>query len=476
MESSSNDNKTKKELTPSEHKMATANLKSLVLMSSIPTIIGMLINALYNVVDKYWVGQIPEVGELALAGVGLSNPIMLIFLAFAQLIGIGAAATISIYLGKRDKDTAEKIIGNSLTLSIIISIILTIVFMICKEYILTIMETSENTRPFANDYITIIAMGTIFNVVSFSMNHPIRAVGANMRFASTQILGALTNIILDPILIIHFNMGVKGAAIATIFSMFISSTWVMSYYFTGKSVLKLRVPNLKLNKDISKEVLAIGFSPFIMQIAAAVISLLINKTLRYYGNIEFGDGDIAISAMTVINGFGALILMPIFGINQGTQPILGFNYGYGDYNRVRETYKWSVIYSIIIVFFGFLLVEFWAVDIVKSFNSNPTLIDIGSYGMRIAFSAILLVGFQVPSANFFTAIGRAKVSIILSLLRQVILLVPAYLILPIFFGFSGIWFATPFADIIASIVTFIFVAKEFKILKSYTLNNLEATS
>ncbi len=454
-----------RQLTPTEQRMATEDLKKLVLMYSIPTIISMFINALYNVVDRFWVGKIPGAGKEALAGVGLTMPIMTIGLGGAMLIGIGAAANISINLGKREHEKAERVLGNTLTLSIIVGALFSIFGLLFKSQLIWGIGASDVTYPFANDYLTIILIGCIFQILSFALNHPIRAAGNPKRFATTQLIGAILNIILDPIFILVLDMGVKGAAYATILSMMVSTIFVFQYYFSDKTLLKIHKRNLSLNKETVTAIMAIGFSPFLMQVAASVVGFVINRQLKFYGDLELGNGDVAISAMTVINGLLALVIMPVFGINQGAQPIIGFNYGAGNYQRVKEAYKWSTIYSVIISFISFVFVEIFARSIVKSFNDSPDLVNLGTFGMRIMLSTCVFIGFQAPSVNFFTAIGKAKLSAFLSLLRQVIVLIPSYLIFPLFFGLNGLWFAQPFSDIVASVLTAVYIIKIFRDLK-----------
>lgn len=452
-------------MTPTERRMATENLKKLIFTYSIPTIISMFVNALYNVVDRFWVGKIPGAGRDALAGVGITMPIMTFGLGLSMLVGLGSAACISINLGRRDKEGAERILGNTLTLSVLVALILTALGFLLKTPLLWAVGASESTMPYADAYITIILLGSVAQVLSFAMNHPIRAAGDPKRFASTQLLGAVSNMILDPIFILVLGMGVEGAAIATILSMCLSTSWVFIYYLSGKSLLKLRRRNLPLKKETVLAIASIGFSPCLMQIAASLVGFVVNRQLKTFGDMELGNGDTAIGAMTVINGVMMMALMPIFGINQGAQPIIGFNYGARNYGRVKEAYRWSVIYAMAVSVVGFVLIEAFAPQIVRSFNDSPDLVAVGTFGLRVMLGALVCVGYQAPTVNFFTAIGRAKMSVFLSMLRQVILLIPAYIIFPFFFGMAGIWFAQPFADVAATATTAFYIIREFKILK-----------
>ncbi|MDR1531798.1 MAG: MATE family efflux transporter [Clostridiales bacterium] len=464
-------------LTPTEKRMASEDLKKLVLMYSIPTVIGMLVNGLYNVVDRFWVGRIPGIGEEALAGIGLCMPIMTVGMAVSMLVGIGAATRISISLGRGERDKAEKILGQGLSMIIFFAVILTVLGLIFKRPLIAAFIGGENestaaTLGYADEYITIIISGLTASLMSFGMNHPIRATGNPKRFASTQLLGAITNIILDPVFIFVFDMGVAGAALATIISQCASCLWVMSYYFSKDPALRLKLANLRPRLDIIAEICSIGVSPFLMQAAASIVQVVVNYSLAYYGRLDTGSESLAISAMLIINSVTMFVLMPIFGINQGTQPIIGFNYGRKDYRRVKTAFRWSVVYCMIICSAGFIGIMLFASQLVALFtgSSGPggesrQLITLGTHGMRISQAALLTVGFLSPTLNFIQSIGRAKMSIILNMLRQVIIMIPALILLPMFFGLDGIWFATPAADIIAFVVGVAFLVREFRKLK-----------
>ncbi len=454
----------KHELNPAERRMAEEKVSRLLLKYSLPTIIGMLVNSLYNTVDRIWVGKIPDVGTEALSGIGLCMPLMNVIMGLSMLVGIGAAACISIRLGRRDHEGAEQILGNALSLIAIIGVAVTILGVVFAQPLLEMIGARDLTMPHALPYMRIIFGGCLFNMMAFALNHPIRATGDPVRFARTQLVGGITNAILDPIFIFVFDMGIAGAAVATVISQAVSLVMVLQHYISPKAVLRFKRSCLRPRWSTAAAIFAIGLSPFLMQIAGSVVTIVVNRSLVRYGDIAFGanGGDIAIGAMTVISSIAMLFMMPVFGINQGAQPIIGFNYGAGNVKRVRDALKWSVIYAMIITAIGFVAVELFAEQLVVLFNPDPLLIEIGARGMRIFLSMFIIVGLQVPMSNFFQAIGRAKISIVLSLLRQVILLIPAYLILPLIFGFSGIWYAGPMADVIAGIVTCAFVVRELK--------------
>lgn len=455
-----------------EKRLASEDVKKLLISFSIPSIVGMLVNALYTIVDRVFIGNMPGAGEYAITGVGLTLPINNIIMAFGMLIAVGAAASSSIKMGEKRKDKAENILGNAFFLLLVEGIALSIVCLIFDDQILKVFGASENTLPYARSYMTIILLGVPFNILANGMNNLIRAEGSPKISMYTMLLGAILNTILDPIFIFVFNMGVQGAAIATIISQIASCIWVLWYYFGGKSLLKIKKENMKLNPKVIKTIVSIGMAPFAMQIAASIISVLSNRSLKLYG------GDLAIGAMTVVNSVSMLIMMPIFGINQGAQPILGFNYGAHEYKRVRGTLKHAIIFASTICIFGFFMVQLFPENIIRFFNSSGGLIDVGVPGIRIFLSMLPVIGFQVISSNFFQAIGRAKISMFLSMTRQVIFLIPLLLILPKIggLGLTGVWLAGPTADALASIVTFILLMRELKILNKKEKNMVQRES
>lgn len=430
-----------------QKRLGEEKISKLLLSFSLPAIIGMVVNTLYNVVDRIFIGNIPGVGSLAITGVGITLPIMTMVLAFGLLIGVGTSARISISLGKGDKETSEKLLGNAVSLIIIISIGITVLGLIFMDPLLHAFGASSETITFARDYIRIIFLGTIFALTSYGLNHSIRSDGNPKTAMFTQILGAGVNIVLNPIFIFGLNMGVKGAALATILSQLISSLWILKYFFKGNSVLKIKRENLKLNKKIIISIFTIGMSPFAMQIAQSLVQVIANTTLKTYG------GDIAIGAMTIITSITMVATMPIVGINQGAQPIIGYNYGAKKYGRVRETVKYSVALATIIVTCAFLMVEIFPHVIIRVFNRDSELRDIATNGLRIYLCMLPVVGSQIVASSYFQAIGKAKISMVLSLLRQVIILIPLILIFPKFMGLTGIWVAGATSDLISTIIT-----------------------
>ncbi len=437
--------------------LRTESIGKLLIQFSIPAIVGMMVNALYNVVDRIYIGWL---GPLAMTGIGLNLPFMTILMAFGMLIGIGGGANISIRLGQGKRDDAERILGNALTLLILIMAVVSVVGLAFKVPLLYQFGASDATIGYANEYITIILFGAIFQGVGFGLNNIIRAEGSPKIAMFTMLIGAISNIILDPIFIFVFDMGIAGAALATIISQFISAVWVLRHFLSGNSKLTLKKANLKLDSEIIISTFSIGMSPFFMQIAASIVTIVSNNALKNTG------GDIAIGAMTVINAIAIMFMMPIFGLNQGSQPIIGYNYGAKQYGRVKQTLKLAILAASSICLVAFISTQFFTIYLVKIFNRDPELVSTATQGMKIFLCMMPFIGFQIISANYFQAVGKAPKAMFLSLLRQVIVLIPMLIILPKFFGLTGVWMAGPTADFIASVVTAIFIIVEMRHLDS----------
>lgn len=430
-----------------ENKLGTEKVSKLLISFSVPAIIGMLVNTLYNIIDRMYIGNIEGVGKLAITGVGITMPIMTIILAFGMLVGIGTAARISIFLGKGDKETAEKHIGNAFVLIIIFSILITIIGLAFLDKILVVFGASSSTEIYARQYMQIIFAGTIVSMLSFGLNHSIRSDGSPKIAMLSMFIGAIINIILDPILIFVFNLGVRGAAIATVISQFVATIWILYYFTKGQSSIKLKKENFKLKKYIVLSIFSIGISPCSMQIAACIVQVIANNSLKHYG------GDLAIGAMTIVQSIGMIFLTPIFGLNQGSQPIIGYNFGAKKYKRVKTTVFYGAITATIIVTIGWLVVQLAPQLLIKIFNNDPELLEIAKNGLRIYLLFIPVIGLQIISSNYFQSVGKAKISMFLSLLRQVILLIPFMIILPRIFGLNGIWMAGAISDLLSAIIT-----------------------
>ncbi len=430
----------------------------LLIKFSLPAITGMIVNALYNVVDRIFIGK--GVGDLAIGGLFIGMPISLIIMAFGMLIGIGGNTLVSIKLGQNRREEAERVTGNSFILLVITSLFISVFGLIFLKPMLNAFGASPSNFQYAYDYMQIILIGAPLQAIGFGMNNFIRGEGSPTIAMKTMLIGAIANTILDPIFIFGLNMGVKGAAFATIISQGLSAAWVMRYFFGGKSMLNIKKEYLIPKLEIAKDIIAIGLGPFSMQLAGSLVTVLLNNSLKTYG------GDLANSSMAVINSVAMMVMMPVFGINQGSQPIIGFNYGAEKYERVKETLKYAIIAATTITTIGFLLTQLFPVWLYQLFISKEGNIAeisrIGVPGMRIYLSMFPIIGFQVVSSNYFQATGRPKHAMLLSLSRQVLVLIPALIILPRFFDLTGVWLAGPTADFIASIITAYFVIRSVK--------------
>lgn len=440
-------------------RLGEEKISKLLMEFSIPAIIGMVVNTLYNIVDRMYIGNIKDIGGLALTGVGITMPIMTIIMAFGMLIGIGTSARISLKLGEHKREEAEKHLGNAFTLIIIASVLITIIGLVFMHKILGLFGASADTEIYAREYMQIIFFGTIFNMLSFGLNHSIRSDGSPKVAMLSMLIGAGTNIILDPIFIFVFGMGVRGAAIATVISQIVSTIWILYYFTKGKSNLKIKREYLSLDKAIVLSIFSIGVSPFSMQIAQSIVQVLANNALKTYG------GDLAIGAMTIINSVAMIFMMPILGLNQGSQPIIGYNYGAEKYKRVKQAVKSATIVATIIVSIGWIITQAAPHLLISIFNRDEQLVGIASTGMRIFLLMLPVVGAQVISSNYFQSIGKAKISMFLSLLRQVILLIPCLIILPKIFGLTGVWLAGAVSDGLSSLITLIIFFMSVRKLK-----------
>ena len=441
--------------------LSSANIGRLMLKYFIPAFIGVFVNALYNIVDRIFIGQ--GVGAEALSGISVIFPVMLIMMGFGMLIGIGTGVFVSINLGKKDFERAEKTLGTGFFLMLFVSVIIMIVTYLLKVPILRSFGSTEETFQYANDYLDIILAGVVFMVVGFSLNNVIRSEG-NARIAMiSMILSSVSNIILDAIFIFWLDMGVKGAAYATIISMFILMVWVLAHFRGKRSLIKLRKKNITLDVKILWEILAIGMAPFSMQIANSFVQGLLNKKL-----IEFGS-DLAVGAMGIINSVITMIIMAIVAINMASQPIIGFNYGAKSVQRVKDALRISIIAATVISVSAFLFVMAIPGVIVKLFNTDSKILyDIAVRGLRVVILALPLVGFQVVASHFFQAVGKAKLSMFATLFRQVIGLIPLLYILPDFLGIDGIWYSYPIADTMSALMVSILLIREWRNLPNLT--------
>ena len=439
--------------------IGNGNIGKLLWEFSLPAIIGVLVNALYNIIARIFVGR--GIGYVAIAATTVAFPIMIINMAVAMLIGIGATALISILLGQQKKQEAEKIAGNATLLLIILPFIISVAYFIFSDTILTLFGASQEVLPYARDYIHIIMMGAVPGAIAFGMNNFIRSEG-NPRFAMlTQIIGAVINVILNYVFIFKLGFGINGAALGTIIAQTVSAIWVLSYFIQGRSIVKIKLKNLKPQFAIVAKIVSIGFAPFAMQIAASVQQTLLNKTLMAYG------GDLALSAVGIIMSVSMLLIMPIVGISQGAQPLIGFNYGAKQYERVQETLKKGMMAGTGLAVLGYILIQTCATQIVELFSKGDIALTQLSGNALVTFLALLpIVGFQIIGANYFQAVGKPVQSAILSLSRQVLIFIPLLLILPNFWGIEGVWRTAPISDFLSAILIASFLFIEMKKMKN----------
>lgn len=422
----------------------------LIFKLSIPAIAAQIINALYNMVDRAYIGHMPENGDMALTGLGLTFPIIMLISAFSYLIGMGGAPLAAIKMGGGDNKRAEKILGNCFSALIIAAVVLTVVFLIFQRPLLMMFGASENTIGYAMDYLTIYLIGTVFVQISLGMNSFINTQGFAKTGMLTVAIGAVLNIVLDPIFIFGLEMGVKGAALATVISQAVSAVWVLCFLFGKRTILKIRRRNLWIRwREILLPVLALGISPFTMQATESLINIVLNANLQIYG------GDSAVGAMTIISSAMQIFMLPLQGLAQGTQPVISFNYGARQMDRVRRAYKIFLITSLVISTSVWLMIMVIPQAFIVIFNNKPELMGITVPAIRIFMAAVFMLGAQTCCQQTFVAVGQAKISLMLAMLRKVVLLIPLVYLFTRAFGFGlwGIYAAEPVADFLASCAT-----------------------
>ncbi len=444
------------------NELETESVGKLLWLYALPAIVGTMVTSTYSVIDRIFIGH--GVGPLAISGLALTLPILILLQAVGMLIGAGSASRISIFLGQKNKEKAEKILGNALILTFIFSGITIILSMIYLKPMLLAFGGSEATIPYAEQFLKIMIPGSILSTLTFGFNNMMRASGYPKKAMLTMIIGTISNIILAPIFIFGFNWGIQGAAIATIISMSISATWVMSHFMSKSSYLRIRKKNLKLDRVIVWSIISIGLSPFCMQLAASFVNIIINTSMKKYG------GDLAVGAYGINSSLALLLIMFVVGLNQGMQPIVGYNYGAKKYDRMYEALKKTIYVATIVTGVGALCATLIPHTIVKAFTTDEELTNIAAHGLRIMLSAFFIVGFQAVATNFFQCIGMAAKSIFLSLTRQCLLLIPCLFILPRIWNLDGVWMAQPVSDILSAILTAVFLFFQLKKMQQINLN------
>lgn len=431
-------------------------IPGLIFRFSVPAIVGMVVNALYNVVDRIFLGR--GVDQLAIGGVFLTFPIALFIMAFGMLIGMGGNSLSSIRIGQNRRDEAEKILGTSFTMLLLLGLVITLTVSFQLENLLRFFGASDTILPYSLDYARIIVFGCTFQLLGFGLNNFIRGEGNPKAAMLTMIIGAFVNIVLDYIFIFKFHLGIQGAALATIIGQFCSAVWVIRYFLSDQALLRLRRSTIIPDMRVFREMVSLGVTPFSMQLVASGINILFNNQLQHYG------GDLATSSMGVIHSVSTMCFMPIFGLNQGLQPIIGFNHGAKKPQRVRSALRIGIIAAVFYMSLSLLVILAFPEPIVRIFISQSGDFEkIRAFvipAMRIFNIAIPVVGYQIIAANYFQATGKPKIGFTLTMSRQVLLLLPALVILPQIFGITGIWLAMPFSDITSSLITTFFILRE----------------
>ena len=443
--------------------MGTGNVKRLMVKMAVPALVGQVVNLLYNIVDRIYIGHIPEVGGTALTGVGLFTPILMLITAFAMLCGAGGAPRADIAMGKGDKQGAEKIVGNCFTVLMLLSVVLTAVFYFAAPTLLRLFGGSDATLPYAVDYARIYILGSIFVLTVMGMNTFITTQGFAKFSMLTTVIGAGINIVLDPIFIFLLDMGVKGAALATVISQAVSAVWILRFLTGKKTILKLKPANMPLQASVILPCLALGISSFVMVGTESILSISFTSSLSQYG------GDVAVGAMTVLTSINQLITMPLSGVCQGGQPLISYNYGAGKLDRVKEAFFCQfgvcVAYTTAFWLALMLLPNVFA----GIFTSDTALVSYTAWAIRIFLACGFSVGFQISCQQAFMALGQAKISLLMACLRKIVLLIPLIFILPNFFADKAmaVFLAEPVSDIVAAAVTtFMFFRFFRKLMKT----------
>ncbi len=434
--------------------LGTENIWRLLLQYAIPSVIAMTATSLYNITDSIFIGH--GVGALAISGLAITFPLMNLGAAFGSLVGVGASTLMSLRLGQKDYDSANRILGNVFVLNLILGIVYSIIVLAFLDPILYFFGASDATIPYAHDYMLIISLGNLVTHMYLGLNALLRTIGKPQKAMLITILSVIINAILTPIFIYGFKLGIQGAAIATVLSQTAMLLWQINIFNNKKNVIHLKKNTFRLKRKIVIDSLAIGLSPFSMNLASSAIVIIINQSLTKHG------GDLAVGAFGIINRVMFLFVMVVLGLNQGMQPIAGYNYGARQYERVNQVLKHTIFLATGVMILGFLVGQFFPHAVASVFTSDEKLITIAITGITIVFITFPIDGFQMVTSNFFQSIGKPGKAIYLSLTRQVLFLLPCLLILPTLFGVKGVWMSMPIADVIAGINAGYLLFREFK--------------
>ncbi len=439
--------------------LGTENIGKLLMDYAVPAIIAMTASSLYNMVDSIFIGH--GVGAMAISGLALTFPLMNLAAAFGSLVGVGASTLVSVKLGQRDYHSAQMVLGNVLVLNILLGVLFTLFVFPFLDPILYFFGGSSETVPYARDFMQIILVGNVVTHMYFGLNAILRASGHPKQAMYATIATVVVNVILAPIFIFVLGWGIRGAALATVLAQTCSLLWQLHLFSNPKELLHFRKGIYRLKRPIVTGSLAIGMAPFLMNVAACFIVILINQGLKKYG------GDLMIGAYGIVNRLAFIVVMIVMGLNQGMQPIAGYNYGAQNYDRVTKVLKLTILYATLVTTVGFAICMAFPHVVVGIFTSDTELIDLSAHGLRIVVMFFPIIGFQMVTSNFFQSIGMAGKAIFLSLTRQMLILVPCLLILPHFFDAAGVWYSMPVSDLLASLIAAIMLMQQFRSFKRF---------
>ncbi len=432
-----------------QNDFSKGNIPRTITRLAIPMILAMLVNALYSVVDRIYIGHLSGVGQTALTGIGLCYPITMAIAAFSYLVGNGGGPLTSILRGAKDDEGAEKVLGNSITLLVLFGILVPLICFLIQKPVLYLFGASDATYPYAREYITIYLSGSLPVMLTLGLNPFLNAQGFTRTGMMTVLIGAVCNIVLDPLFIFVFGMGVRGAAVATVISQTVSAVWVIAFLLGKKNLIRVRKQFLRLQRDVSMRIMGLGVSTFIMNLTEAAISAVFNASLSRFG------GDIYVTVMTVATSVSQLVFMPLSGFAQGAQPVTGFNYGAREYTRVKQCFWFLVKASVTYAVLAWLVLMIFPRQLIGIFNNDPTLMETAIPMFRVFFCMNFIMSLQMSAQNTFVAMGEAKKATFFALYRKVLLLIPLILILPrIGFGITGVFAAEPVADTISALTCF----------------------
>lgn len=443
--------------------MGTESIGRLLMQYAVPAIIAMTASSLYNMVDSIFIGH--GVGAMAISGLALTFPLMNLAAAFGSLVGVGAATLISVKLGQRDYDTAQRVLGNVVVLNILLGTAIAVVVMWFLDPILYFFGGSEQTVGYARDYMQIILLGNVVTHLYFGLNAVLRSSGHPQKAMYATVGTVIINAVLDPLFIYGFGWGIRGAAIATVLAQLLALAWQFKLFVNKDELLHFHRGIFRLKRKIVFDSLSIGMSPFLMNLAACFIVILINQGLKKHG------GDLAIGAYGIVNRLVFIVVMIVMGLNQGMQPIAGYNFGARLYPRVTKVLKLTIIYATGVTSFGFLVGMLMPDVVVSIFTSDAQLIEMSSRGLRIVVMFFPVIGFQMVTSNFFQSIGMAGKAIFLSLTRQLLILLPCLLVLPRFWGVEGVWYSMPVSDLLASLIALVMLVMQFRKFKVAAAEN-----